>query len=276
MNNRGEVAPVPEPVPAPIPEPAPEPIPDPVPAVGAFDSFVQKKGFKDNDAIAKSYEEIEASHHRSTNTINSVKQQLESAGYAMDDKGVITQTGQPAYQPPQQPYQQEVEPVYDPYTGKAITDPIALQLAQMPVGQREAFIFNAMADQREKLTSASFKAEQEVINSPVAKGFEQDVKNAMMQIPLAQRANKETWEKVLFEVKGKRYDTDRQNWGKQGIDDFINKEGVQGLPASSGSGVSVKLTPEQETTYKWYQDNQPGMFQDKAHFLKANSPTAGR
>jgi len=284
LNNKGELPPTPDPEPnsesQPDPDSLPNVTPDPnaMPASepGAFDSFVEKKGFKNNDAVAKSYEEIEAAHHRTSNTFNTVKQQLEGAGYTVDEKGNVVQTGQPPLQQPQQPYQQQAEPVYDPYTGQAITDPIALQLAQMPVGQREAFIFNAMADQREKLTNSSFKAEQEIINSPAAKGFEQDVKNVMMQVPLQQRANKESWERALFEVKGRRYDNDRQNWGKQGVDDFINKEGAQGLPPSAGGGVSVKLTAEQETTYKWYQDNRPGTFKDKAHFLKANTPTGGR
>lgn len=278
-DNRGEVNPTPEPEPTPTPEPTQEPTPEPEPTPGAFDSFVQKKGFKDNDAIAKSYEEIEASYHRNTNTMNSVKQQLESAGYAMDDKGVITQTGQPAYQQLQQPYQSgqgQPEPIYDPYTGQQITNPLDAQLAAMPLSQRMGVVYNAMADQREKQTAASFAAEQKVLNTPEAKGFEQDVRNVMMQVPLANRSTDDAWEKALFEVKGRRYDSDRKNWGKQGVDDFINKEGAQGLPGAGGGGVSVKLTPEQEKTYKWYQDTRPEMFKDKAHFLKACSPTGGR
>lgn len=278
LNNKGEVENPANPDSSQASDNLPDPEQIQQQAPDAFSSFVQKKGFKSNDDVVKSYENVEAEFHRTKNTFDTTRKQLEAAGYSVNEKGEIIQVGNPAYQPqqPQGPYQQDAEPIYDPYSGQPITDPIARQLAQMPIGQREAFLFNAMMDQRERLNAGAFQAEQEILSKPEAKGFEKDVKAVMMQVPIQQRSTKEAWERALYEVKGRRYDQDRQNWGKQGAEDLINKESIQSLPAAPGSGVSVKLTPQQEQTYKWYQENHPGMFKDKAHFINATKPDGGR
>ncbi len=305
QNNRGEVVnePITPPEPA-QPETATPPVEplSPPPAVSHFDNVMQKKGYKDNDAFAKSYEEVESSYNRSTTALNEAKKQLEGAGYTMDDKGTITpiaQQPQAPYQTPQQPgqyppqyppqyqqqqpgqyqpgYQQPQEPIYDPYSGVELTDPLQRQLAMMPVGQREAYIFNAMTQQREKMQGDAFTAETELMNKPEAKGFEQDVKSVMMSLPVEQRANKKNWDDALLRVKGMRYDQAMTDAGQQGVDAFINKTNAQGLPANSAAGASnVKLTPEQDESYKFYQANHPNMFKDKAHFLAMTSPTGGR
>ncbi len=276
-------------------------IPAPENQPSTYDTFKQKKGFKDDNAVVKSYEDSEAGMHRAQNVNDTTKKQLEAAGYTVDEKGnvsqmttqggqPITQTspqgqpqGQPAY-PQGQPQQGQGQfndaygnPVYDPYTGQPINNPLDYQLSQMPISQRMGFVFNAMANQRDTQQVASNTAEAEVLASPEAKGFEEDVKKVMMQVPVAQRANKQAWTDALLKVKGARYDVDRKNWGNQGVDEFINKDTNQNIPgAEDGAGSGgAKLTTEQETTYQYYQKNHPGMFKDRAHFLKRNSNTGG-
>lgn len=268
-----------------------------------YDSFKQKKGFKDDAAVVKSYEDSEAGMHRAQNVNDTTKKQLESAGYTIDEKGNVSQMttqsgqaiaptypqapqgqptypqGQPAVGQPQQGQFNDAygNPVYDPYTGQPINNQIDYQLSQMPISQRMGFVFNALSQQKDQQQAASNVAETEVLASPEAKGFEEDIKKVMLQVPLAQRANKQAWSDALLRVKGARYDTDRKNWGNQGVDDFVNKENTQNIPgAGDGAGSGgAKLTPEQETTYKYYAQNHPGMFKDRAHFLKRNSNTGG-
>lgn len=264
-----------------------------IPAAGAqtspqpslYQDLQQKKGIKSEEDLAKLYTDAEKELGRKQNLTNKVKQQLENAGYTLDDEGNITQGQQGGhYQPPQPPQQPGYYPpqpppetVYDPYSGQPITDPIALQLARMPMGQREAFIVNAMLDQREKQQVASFQADQEVLSKPEAKGFEEDVRKYMQTVPLQQRANKAEWEKALWEVKGKRYDQDRLKWSQQGVNEFINRD-INQLPAggSGGSGSGASLSSDQEQTYQWYARNQPGLFKDRAHFAKSLRPDGGR
>jgi len=239
-----------------------------------------KKGFKDEEALAKSYVEAEQSLGKHQNITNKVKQQLENAGYTVDDEGNIKQAGQPAGYPPtgypQGGYGQPAETVYDPYTGQAITDPIALQLARMPVGQREMFIFTALREQERKQESASFQADQEVLSKPEAKGFEDDVRKVMQQLPLQQRTNKQSWEDALLRVKGMRYDTAMKNAGQQGVDQFLNKEGIQTPEGAVGAAGGAGLNTDQEQTYQWYAKNRPGLFKDRKHFASMTSPTGGR
>lgn len=264
-----------------------------------YGSFKQKKGFKDDAAVVKSYEDSEAGMHRAQNVIDTAKKQLEAAGYALDDKGSISQIGgegvpqepapagyQQGYQQPQVPQTQAPQgqqgqfndaygnPVYDPYTGQAITNQVDYQLSQMPISQRIGFVVNALSQQKDQHQSMSNAAEAELMASPEVKGFEEDIKKVMNQVPLAQRANKQIWNDALLRVKGARYDNDRKNWGNQGVDEFVNKETNQGLPgikSGTGSGGG-RLTQEQESTYKYYQQNHPGMFKDRAHFLKRTNP----
>jgi len=259
------------------------------PQPSIYSDLKTKKGFKDEEALAKSYIEAEQSLGKHQNITSKVKQQLESAGYTIDDDGNIKQAGQPAGQPsgyppagyPQQsgygqPAGQPAETVYDPYTGQPITDPIALQLAKMPVGHREAFIVNAMLEQREKLQTASYTAESEIMAKPETKGFEDDVRKVMQQLPLQHRANKQTWEDALLRVKGMRYDAAMKNAGQQGVDQFINREVIQVPAGSGGAGSGASLSQDQEQTYQWYAKNQPGLFKDRGHFLKATRPDGGR
>jgi len=242
----------------------------------AYQDLKQKKGFKSDDDVAKSYTEAEGELSRRGTVLDSVKQQLEAGGYEMDEKGQIKQKAAEGYPPhQQQQQQQQQEPVYDPYTGVPITDPITLQLLKLPPGQREAFIFNAMADQREKQSSSAFTNDQEILSRPEAKGFESDVRKVVMQMPLAQRADKKTWEDALLRVKGARYDTDKKNFGQTGVEEFINKEGAQ-LPAGQGGGAGadggVRLTKEQEDQFQFYSKNHPGMFKNRAHFASRLNP----
>jgi len=263
--------------------------------VNVYDSFKQKKGFKDDAAVVKSYEDSEAGMHRAQNAIDTAKKQLEAAGYIMDETGSISPAnaqvgqvdqgqaqGQPAYpqgQPQGQPQAQfndaYGDPVYDPYTGQPITNQVDYQLSQMPISQRMGFVFNALSQQRDQYQSASDVAEREILASPEAKGFEDDIRKVMAQIPVAQKANKQVWADALLRVKGARYDNDRKNWSNQGVDEFINKEDNQGLPgAGAGTGAGgARLSKEQEGTYQYYAKNHPGMFKDRAHFLKRNSRT---
>lgn len=248
-----------------------------------FQQLKEKKGFKSEEDLAGSYESLEQEHSRKTTVIDKTKKQLEAAGYTLNEDGTITPNapGQPAYQQDSgyQPagYQPQGEAVYDPYTGQVLSDPIAIQLARMPLGQREAFLFNAMQDQREKQQSASYQADAEILSKPEARGFEEDVRKAMLQKPLALRADKKEWHRTLLEIKGSRYDTDSKNWRAQGAEDFINKEGIQGLGGQSNTDTSgVQLSPEQEQQYRFYQKTRPGTFQNRQEFLNAISPSYGR
>jgi len=154
------------------------------PQPSIYKDLQTKKGFKTEEDLAKSYVEAEQGLGRIQNTHNKIKQQLESAGYTVDDDGTIKQVGgQPQGYPQGQPQGQPQETVYDPYTGQPIMDPIALQLARIPMGQREAVIFNALLEQREKQTNTSYQSEAEVLSKPEAKGFEEDVKVVMRSLP---------------------------------------------------------------------------------------------
>ena len=248
------------------------------PQPSIYKDLQTKKGFKSEEDLAKSYIEAEQALGRHQNIANKVKEQLENAGYILDEEGNIKPSGQPTGQPSGYPPQTQPpqETIYDPYTGQPITDPIALQLARLPVGQREAFIFNAMQDQRERQQGLVFEAEQEILSKPEAKGFENDIRKVMQALPLAQRANKKEWEKALLQVKGARYDLDKKNWAQQGVEGFINKEEIQQPVSVGGTGSGTALTQDQEQSYQWYQKNQPGMFKDRAHFAKALTPTGGR
>lgn len=248
-----------------------------------YDQLAAKKGFKSHDDLATSYEALEPELGRSKTTIDKARKQLESAGYTLDDDGVIKPQGSPGAQPPgqfQQPGQHQPpgEVIYDPYTGQAIADPVAMQLARMPLGQREAFMFNALQDQRDKQQTASYQADSEITAKPEAKGFEDDVRKAMMQKPLAQRADKAVWEQTLWEVKGKRYDEDRKNWGAMGVDSFINKAGNQGLPGAGGVDASggVILSAEDEVSYQHYKKVNPTQFKDRRHFAEYLTPSPRR
>jgi hypothetical protein len=249
-----------------------------------MEALKQKKGWKSNEEVVRFAEETEKSFSRQQNITNKVKQQLESAGYTIDDEGNVKtkEPAQPSGYPPQgqsgqyPPQGQPQETIYDPYTGIPITDPLSLQLARMPVGQREAFIVNAMLDQREKQSQMAFQADQEVLTKPEAKGFEEDVRKVMQALPLAQRADKKSWEDALLRVKGMRYDQAMKNAGQQGVEQFLNKEGIQMPTGSGGDGSGASLNSEQEQAFQWYAKNQPGLFKDRAHFLRMNNPTGGR
>jgi len=313
-NNRGEISvadPAASPVPdtnptpaapaapaAPVAEPTPEVLPpDPAPAAGGYDTLAAKKGYKTADDMAQGYIDAEAGLHRVQNNAATTKQQLEAHGYTIDNDGnVIQMAGNPNPQPPYaqpgvpvqtapvvpgQPAQPATpqEAVYDPYTGLQITDPIDMQLSQMPLGQRMGAVVNVMLDQREGFARQSAIFEKEVLDQPAAKGFEDDVRKVMAQVPVQHRATKQSWEKALWEVKGMRYDTDKTNWGKQGVERFINKDGVQAPPGGGGGGKApLKLTAEQEQTFQYYETNQPTLFKgDRAKFLaSATRPDGGR
>lgn len=251
-------------------------------ALSKFNELKQKKGFKSEDDLAASYEEVEKTKSRFENIHGKIKQQIEAVGYTIDDEGNIKQTGDinssPARPAENHSSSQPVteEPIYDPYTGQVITDPISLQLARMPVGHREAFIVNAMLDQREKQQAAAYQADVEILAKPEAKGFEDDVRKVMQALPLARRANKQEWQDALLRVKGMRYEQDKQKWGQQGVEQFINREEIQTPTGTGHNSGSSGLTPDQESTYQWYKQNQPGLFKDRAHFARALSPTGGR
>ena len=244
-----------------------------------IDAFVAKKGVKSLDDIPKMYEDTEASLHRTTQKFQTAKTEIEqgtNGQKTLDDNGKVIDNPnyqhsfQPQNQPPYQPGQPQ-EQVFDPYTGQLITDPIALQLARMPIGQREAFLFNAFQDQREKQQQASYGAEQEVLNAPEAKGFENDVRTIMQALPLQMRADKKNWNDALLRAKGMKFDQMRQSASQEGVENFLNKQGMQPLPEAPGATTGARLTPEQEQSFQWYQANQPGMFKDRTHFLNRYS-----
>jgi hypothetical protein len=133
-----------------------------------------------------------------------------------------------------------------------------------------------MLDQREKLQASTYQAEAEVLSKPEAKGFEDDVKKVMQNLPLPQRANKQAWEDALLRVKGMRYDQAIKSAGQQGVEEFINKGSLHVPSGQGGEGGAASLNAEQEQIYRYYQQNHPGMFKDKASFLRATQPNGGR
>lgn len=246
-----------------------------------YEQLAAKKGFKSHDDLATSYEALEPELGRSKTAIDKAKKQLESAGYTMDDDGTIKPIGQQQQQGQQQfqqqgQYQQQAD-IYDPYTGQIITDPMARQLASLPLGQREYTMFNFLQEQRDKQQTSSYQADSEITALPEAKGFEDDLRKAMQSEPLAVRANKEAWRNKLWQVKGQRYDSDLKNASTMGVDAFLNKAGNQGLPATGTTDTTgVRLNPDQEQQFRWYQQNRPGQFKDRKQFAEALSPSGGR
>ena len=137
---------------------------------------------------------------------------------------------------------------------------------------------NAIVETREKWGRDSYTAETETLSSPGAKGFEKDVKNVMMSLPLEKRAHKQNWEDALLRVKGMRYEESMRNKGEQAVGEYINKESVQGLPGSgagSAGAGGVKLDSAEETGFKWYEQNRPGMFKDRAHYARRMRSNTG-
>ena len=266
-------------------------------AGGMFQELATKKGLGSPDDLAKIYIDGEKEMGRRQSVIDSVKTQLEAGGYEMDNTGKIQkkpdQGGQ--FQQPypqqgqqgqQQYYPQQQQQTYDAYgnpinaqpqqdqifdlNGMPITNQLDRQLAMMPVSQRTAYVTNALMDQREKQQTSSFKNEQDVLNTPEAKGFEADVRNVMMQVPLAQRADKKMWDDALLRVKGMRYEQAMKNAGQDGVNQFLNKDQIQGAGgqgAGQGGAGGAQMTQTQRDGYKYYQLNYPGMFKDEAHYL---------
>ena len=148
----------------------------------------------------------------------------------------------------------------------------------MPLGQREFVVANAIAEQREKQQGLAYQADTEILSKPEAKGFEDEVRKAMMQKPLAVRADKAAWEQKLYVTIGKRHPQLMKDAAAQGVDDFINKENIQPLPAGGGApdASGVKLDSTQEQQYRFYQQTRPGLFKDRKHFQQATSPNYGR
>src|SRR3990167_280080 len=85
LNNKGEV-----PVSG-APQPTPTQTPAPTPQPSAYDTLVQKKGFKSNDDVAKSYEEVERGYSKANTARDTTKKQLEQHGYSLDDDGNVIQ-----------------------------------------------------------------------------------------------------------------------------------------------------------------------------------------
>jgi len=273
----------------------PNPNPQVNPAAGAasagnqppqptpYEEVMKAKNFKSNDDFAKSYREAETELGRTKNVVNTVKTQVEQqsqGSLTVDDKGnviprpgYVAPQGQPHYQAPE-----EQEIIYDPYTGKQITDPLQIQLAKMPTGQREAFIFNAMLEHRDQLQTQSFGIENEVLGSAEAKGFEEDVKKEVAAVPLQYRANKKTWEDALLRVKGRKFDEMRKNAAAQGVNDFLNTQSNQGLPPAGGGGSGSPLSPEMETSFQEYRRRFPNSkaANDRNVFLQFTKPDGGR
>ena len=262
--------------------PAPQPTP--------YEEVMKAKNFKTNDDFAKSYREAETELGRTKNVVNTVKTQVEQqsqGSLTVDDKGnviprpgYVAPQGQPHYgqQQPQYQQPQEEDPIYDPYSGKQITDPLQLQLAKMPTGQREAFIFNAMLEHRDKLQATSFTVENEVLGSAEAKGFEEDVKKEVAQVPLQYRANKQTWDDALLRVKGRKFDEMRKSAAAQGVNDFLNTQSNQNLPPAGGGGAGSSLSPEMETSFQEYRRRFPNSkaANDRNVFLQYTKPDGGR
>lgn len=280
---------------------ASQPAPAPQPSV--YTDLKTKKGWKSDDDVAHSYMESEKELSRRQTKLDNAKKQLEAQGVTLDEQGNIVSLGaggmhpgqgQPPYQPPQGGYPnqggggyppsqyppQQGQEIYDPYTGQVLTNPLDVQLAGLPLSQRMGVVVNAMMEQREKHQGAAFANEQEIINTPEAKGFEDDLRKVMMSVPLADRANKEKWKDALLRVKGARYEQDKKNWGQQSVDMHINKANAQNLPGAGAGGAGaggVQLSPQQESAYQMYARNHPGMFKDRADFLQsAISNTGGR
>jgi len=256
----------------------------PAPQPSVYEELRTKKGFKTEEELAKIYVDAEKSLGKHQNITTKVKQQLQAAGYTIDDEGNVVASapvdsgfpGVPGVPGTPGAPATPGEPIYDPYTGAQITDPIAIQLARMPVGHREAFIVNAILNQRDTQQESSIQAEVDILSKPEAKDFADDVKSVMQRLPLAQRADKKAWEDALLKVKGMRYDEALKNAGKEGVTSYLNKAGNQTPAGGGGGGGAVALSSEQEQTYSYYQKNYPTMFKDKAHFLRATRPDGGR
>jgi len=258
--------------------------------VTQYEEIMKANSFTSNDELAKSYHESRQELGKTKNVITTVKTQVEQqsqGSLTVDDKGnVIPKPGytapqaQPHYGQPHASYQppQEQETIYDPYTGEILKDPIQVQLARMPLGQREVFIMNAMLEQREKQQAVSYNLENEVLGSPEAKGFEEDVKKVMSQVPLQHRANKQTWEDALLRVKGMKFDEMRKNAATQGVTDFLNTQSNQGLPPAGGGGSGSPLSPEMETSFQEYRRRFPNSkaANDRNVFLQFTKPDGGR
>ena len=287
LGNRGET-PVANPEAPPAEPSVPTDPPKDTPQPSAYESLKTTKGMKSDDEFAKSYSEAEVELGKRQTRLDTVKTQLESQGFTLDDNGNVVQVGtntplQPQNQQQQQydPYNwqagqgqgQEQQPIYDPYTGQQLTNPIDIQLAGMTPSQRMVAVANAVNDQREKQQHSSSLVENEVLSKPEAQGFEKDVRMVMNSLPLAQRSDKKQWEDALLRVKGMKYDEAMKSKGAEGVTAFLNKENVQGLPSGgSGGKGGPKLTTEQQTSYDWYKTNRPNMFKDVSAFLKASDP----
>lgn len=246
-----------------------------------YQEVMTKKGFKSQGDFAKSYVEAESALGREQTRVSTIKTQLESQGFTLDDNNQIVQMPQGPGQYQQQPGQGQQpvqgDPIYDPYTGEELTNPTDIQLAKMPLSQRVSVVANALLDQREQLNSQASTAESEVLAQPGAKGFEAELKAEMKKLPAQYRANKQAWEQTLLIVKGRKYEDALKNNGQQAVEQFINKENAQGIPAAGGKVSTLRLTPAQEQTFQWYDTNKKGMFRDRAHFLKvASDPNGGR
>ena len=272
-NNRGEIDPNNS-------EPEPNPEPEPVPVQSDFDKLLADKGLKSPDEMASLYRKNESEYNRHKNIFETSKKQLEQHGYTYDEQGNVIQIQADVQQSNQQPYQQQqpynqqqTDPIYDPYTGQQLTNPIDIQLAQMSPSQRMGVYFNVLTEEREKQQRDAYVAENEVLSNSSAKGFEDDVRKVMMQIPLANRAKKGFWQDALLRVKGQRYDDAIKNAGADGVQQFINKENIQSIPGSGGKEGTAKLSSDQEQSFQYYQKNHPGMFKDRAHFMKRLQPT---
>jgi hypothetical protein len=261
-----------------------EPVADPAAPVepDVYQDIMIKKKFKNNQDFAKSYMETEGAFDRLQTREVSIKQQLETQGFTLDDNGNIIQVSQ-GYENqgvPQVsqavPPAQDTQPIYHPYTGEEITNPIDQQLARLPLHQQIGTVVNAILQQQSTFQAKAAEAEKEALSAPEAKGFEDDVKSVMQQLPLEHRANKQAWSDALLRVKGMKYDTALKANGQQAITEFINKDRIQAVPGTGRQTDPTKLTAEQETSFQWYQDNKPGMFKDRGQFLKANDPTGGR
>lgn len=248
------------------------PAPQPQGQLSKFDELKQKKGFKDNDSIAKSYEEVEVSFGKVNSKLDNIKKNLETQGYTVDDNGNIVQLNQ--NQQGQQNFnqpgaEQNFDTVYDPYTNQPIS-PQLLAIARLPFGQREMAFAQFALDQREQMAVKADEVAEEVLSKIEDKTLVSEVKKIVSKIPMQYRVNKQVWEDAILKAKGTRYDREKELWQKQGEEGLINKLNLGSIPSAAvdSSSGQLRATPEEISTFKQYQQNQPGMFKDLNEFIQ--------
>jgi len=260
-----------------------------------FTEIERTKGTRDPKAIAKMYLDEQKELSKRGTTIDKIKQQLQTLGATVDENGNIitgqgapgTTTPTPGYTPPiqtgapvgvppvQPPYGQPAptEDMYDAY-GTLVVDPVEKQiLQQYPQStqlQRISYVTNLQIQQDRTNQQNSETNKSKTLARDEARGYEDDIKKVMAQVPIAQHTA-EAWERAMWEVRGRRASEDIKRASAKGVDDFLNKDSLQNIPATGATqSDKTKLSPEDEAKFRSHQKlhaNDGYAFKDRADFL---------